>query len=90
MGWKRSRDVYELVPALAEPSSGGQVQMQPSARREEGKICRLLEIRKPNFLLKKEIWSKLGGEELFWGCVKARLIFQAMMNQMFSCEVTYT
>lgn len=55
---------------------------------KEEKICRLLEIRKPNSLLKKEIGSKLGGEELFWRHVKVRLISQAMMNQMFSCEVT--
>jgi len=49
--------------------------MELSVRREGGKICRLLEIRKSNSLLKKEIQSKLGGEELLWGLVKARLIF---------------
>ena len=35
-------------------------------------------------LLKNEIWSKLGGEELFRGHVKGRLIFQEMTDQMFS------
>lgn len=58
----RSHDVCELVPALAEPSSSGQVQLQPLAHREGGKICRLLKIRKPNSLLKKGNLVKAG-----WG-----------------------